>query len=41
MDMGAIADNFDMNWAVETSLLAGSDIILMPIKMWTANQLLV
>ncbi|MGJ3355083.1 glycoside hydrolase family 3 protein [Providencia sp. Je.9.19] len=34
MDMGAIADNFDMNWAVETSLLAGSDIVLMPIKMW-------
>ncbi|GAB1440137.1 glycoside hydrolase family 3 protein [Providencia sp.] len=34
MDMGAIADNFDINWAVETSLLAGSDIILMPIKMW-------
>lgn len=34
MDMGAIADNFDINWAVETSLLAGSDIVLMPIKMW-------
>nr|WP_314267970.1 glycoside hydrolase family 3 protein [uncultured Moellerella sp.] len=34
MDMGAIADNFDINWAVKTSLLAGSDIILMPIKMW-------
>lgn len=34
MDMGAIADNFDINWAVETSLLAGSDVILMPIKMW-------
>ncbi|MCW2257158.1 beta-N-acetylhexosaminidase [Providencia alcalifaciens] len=37
MDMGAIADNFDMNWAVETSLLAGSDIILMPIKMWDSE----
>lgn len=37
MDMGAIADNFDINWAVETSLLAGSDIILMPIKMWDSQ----
>lgn len=37
MDMGAIADNFDMNWAVETSLLAGSDIVLMPIKMWDSE----
>ncbi|ELX8379942.1 glycoside hydrolase family 3 protein [Providencia vermicola] len=39
MDMGAIADNFDMNWAVETSLLAGSDIILMPIKMWDSESI--
>lgn len=38
MDMGAIADNFDMNWAVETSLLAGSDVILMPIKMWDTES---
>lgn len=38
MDMGAIADNFDMNWAVETSLLAGSDIVLMPIKMWDTES---
>ncbi|MEQ4694140.1 glycoside hydrolase family 3 N-terminal domain-containing protein [Providencia manganoxydans] len=38
MDMGAIADNFDINWAVETSLLAGSDVILMPIKMWDTES---
>ncbi len=37
MDMGYCADNFDINWAVETSLLAGSDIILMPIKMWDSS----
>ncbi len=40
MDMGAIADNFDMNWAVETSLLAGSDIVLMPIKMWDSEAVI-
>ncbi|MGG4610067.1 glycoside hydrolase family 3 protein [Providencia sp. Me31A] len=39
MDMGAIADNFDINWAVETSLLAGSDIVLMPIKMWDTEAI--
>ncbi|EJD6411324.1 glycoside hydrolase family 3 protein [Providencia sp. CRE-3FA-0001] len=39
MDMGAIADNFDTNWAVETSLLAGSDIVLMPIKMWDTEAI--
>lgn len=34
MDMKAITDNFDLNFAVERALTAGADIILMPVKMW-------
>lgn len=34
MDMKAITDNFDLNFAAEHALSAGADIILMPVKMW-------
>ncbi|EGT3624632.1 glycoside hydrolase family 3 protein, partial [Morganella morganii] len=34
MDMKAITDNFNLNFAVERALTAGADIILMPVKMW-------
>lgn len=34
MDMKAITDNFELNFAVEHALSAGADIILMPVKMW-------
>ncbi|WP_334471918.1 glycoside hydrolase family 3 protein [Arsenophonus sp. PmNCSU2021_1] len=33
MDMGAIANNFDSRWAVKQAILAGNDIILMPLKI--------
>ncbi|WGO83219.1 glycoside hydrolase family 3 protein [Arsenophonus apicola] len=33
MDMGAIANNFDSNWVVKQAILAGNDIILMPLKI--------
>lgn len=34
MDMGAIADNFGTFEAVEMALLAGVDLVLMPIHPW-------
>ncbi|MEY0629994.1 glycoside hydrolase family 3 N-terminal domain-containing protein, partial [Providencia rettgeri] len=33
MDMGAISKNFDGNWAVKQAILAGNDIILMPLEL--------
>lgn len=33
MNMGAIADNFGTQEAVERALLAGADVILMPVQM--------
>ncbi|MCK5819218.1 MAG: beta-N-acetylhexosaminidase [Psychromonas sp.] len=39
LDMGAIANNFDPSWTVETAILAGADVILMPVKMWDQNAL--
>lgn len=33
MDMGAIANNFDSHWVVKQAILAGNDIILMPLKI--------
>ena len=33
LDMGAISKNFDSNWAVEHAILAGNDIILMPLEV--------
>ena len=33
MDMRAIANNFGSHWAVKQAILAGNDIILMPIKI--------
>ncbi|MGP1956895.1 MAG: glycoside hydrolase family 3 protein [Arsenophonus sp. NC-PE1-MAG3] len=33
LDMGAIANNFDSHWAVKQAILAGNDIILMPLKI--------
>ena len=34
MDMGAISNNFNINWAVATAYKAGVDMPLMPIPMW-------
>ena len=39
MDMKAITDNFDLNFAVEHALSAGADIILMPVKCGMKKQL--
>ncbi len=33
MDMGAISKNFDSYWAVKQAILAGNDIILMPLEI--------
>ncbi|WP_392551914.1 glycoside hydrolase family 3 protein [Orbus wheelerorum] len=33
MDMGAIASNFDKNWSIKQAILAGNDIILMPLAI--------
>ncbi|MFP3029089.1 MAG: glycoside hydrolase family 3 protein [Arsenophonus sp.] len=33
MGMGAIAKNFDTQWAIKQAILAGNDIILMPLKI--------
>jgi beta-N-acetylhexosaminidase len=34
MDMGAIADNFGASEATEMALMAGSDVIVMPVHIW-------
>ena len=34
MDMGAITENFGANEAVEMALMAGSDVIVMPVHVW-------
>ncbi|MHA7846814.1 beta-N-acetylhexosaminidase [Serratia sp. D1N4] len=34
MDMGAITENFGANEAVEMALMAGSDVIVMPVHIW-------
>ena len=31
MDMGAISGNFDPHWAIRQAILAGNDIVLMPV----------
>jgi len=33
MDMGAIASNFDKNWSIKQAILAGNDIVLMPLAI--------
>lgn len=33
MDMGAISKNFSSHWAIEQAILAGNDIILMPLEI--------
>ncbi|WP_019612823.1 glycoside hydrolase family 3 protein [Psychromonas ossibalaenae] len=35
LDMGAIANNFEPSWTVEHALLAGADITLMPLRVWS------
>ncbi len=37
--MGAIANNFEPSWTVETAILAGADVILMPVKLSAQNSL--
>ncbi|WON77354.1 glycoside hydrolase family 3 protein [Serratia sp. UGAL515B_01] len=34
LDMGAIVDNFGVSEATEMALLAGSDVLVMPIHIW-------
>lgn len=33
MDMGAISNHFDKHWAIKQAILAGNDIILMPLSI--------
>lgn len=33
MDMGAISGNFDPHWAIKQAILAGNDIVLMPVAI--------
>ncbi|CNH39774.1 glycoside hydrolase family 3 protein [Yersinia pekkanenii] len=33
MDMGAITHNFDRNWSIKQAILAGNDIVLMPMEI--------
>lgn len=39
LDMGAIADNFDRNYAVHASLYAGADIALMPLQITNRDEI--
>ncbi|USD43406.1 glycoside hydrolase family 3 protein [Vibrio sp. SCSIO 43135] len=39
LDMGAIADNFDRNYAVKASLEAGADIALMPLQITSKAEI--
>ncbi len=33
MDMGAITNNFDRNWSIKQAIMAGNDIVLMPMEI--------
>ncbi|HDZ9832002.1 TPA: glycoside hydrolase family 3 N-terminal domain-containing protein [Yersinia enterocolitica] len=33
MDMGAITSNFERNWSIKQAIMAGNDIVLMPIEI--------
>ncbi|SUP68629.1 glycoside hydrolase family 3 protein [Yersinia kristensenii] len=33
MDMGAITSNFDSHWSIKQAIMAGNDIILMPMEI--------
>ncbi|CNF44127.1 glycoside hydrolase family 3 protein [Yersinia frederiksenii] len=33
MDMGAITGNFDRNWSIKQAIIAGNDIVLMPMEI--------
>ncbi|MDV5373170.1 glycoside hydrolase family 3 protein [Enterobacter hormaechei] len=33
MDMGAISNNFDSQWAIKQAIIAGNDIVLMPLAI--------
>ncbi|WP_145541018.1 glycoside hydrolase family 3 protein [Yersinia alsatica] len=33
MDMGAITCNFDRNWSIKQAIMAGNDIVLMPMEI--------
>ncbi|WP_145538368.1 glycoside hydrolase family 3 protein [Yersinia alsatica] len=33
MDMGAITGNFDRNWSIKQAIMAGNDIVLMPMEI--------
>ncbi|MBW4238493.1 glycoside hydrolase family 3 protein [Enterobacter roggenkampii] len=33
MDMGAISNNFDSHWAIKQAIIAGNDIVLMPLTI--------
>ncbi|HDL8020182.1 TPA: glycoside hydrolase family 3 protein, partial [Yersinia enterocolitica] len=33
MDMGAITSNFERNWSIKQAIMAGNDIVLMPMEI--------
>jgi beta-N-acetylhexosaminidase len=39
LDMGAIANNFPPTWSIERTLLAGADIVLMPVRVYCVKDI--
>ncbi|MCK5819216.1 MAG: glycoside hydrolase family 3 protein [Psychromonas sp.] len=39
IDMGAIANYFEAPWTVKQAILAGADIILMPVHVWGVEDI--
>ncbi|WP_431223547.1 glycoside hydrolase family 3 protein [Serratia sp. L9] len=39
MDMGAITGNFDRHWSIKQAILAGNDIVLMPLAIKDSNSI--
>ncbi|WP_338628443.1 glycoside hydrolase family 3 protein [Yersinia intermedia] len=39
MDMGAITSNFDRNWSIKQAIMAGNDIVLMPIEIKNSTSI--
>ena len=39
LDMGAIANNFPATWSIEHTILAGADIVLMPVRVYSSGDI--
>ncbi|CNH72882.1 glycosyl hydrolase family protein [Yersinia kristensenii] len=39
MDMGAITSNFDSHWSIKQAIMAGNDIILMPMEIKSSTSI--